>query len=81
MFDLYKLEMQQGEKPSASNMGRRIIQQTGFFDAGYKHWTEFERFNPRILYRYEIIDSDLIEISPLNCSDVYGIDEEKILNV
>ena len=80
LYDFYKYEMQQGEKPSGCNVGRSHIAATGFFDRGYQHWNEFKAFIPRIIYKATVIDKGLIEISPVT-EGLENIEEAKILNV
>lgn len=80
LFDFYKNEMQQGEKPNGCNTGRSHIAATGFFDRGYQHWNEFKTFIPHIIYKATVIDKGLIEISPVT-EGLENIEEAKILNV
>ena len=76
VFNFYKHEVCQGSKPSGS-----VISKTGFFDCGYKHWTQFETFNKRIVYKYSIDNSGIIEIEPLNISDTYNFDNSDIIDL
>ena len=66
IFWVYKEEMHQGGKPRP---GVRVLNDTGFFDLGKKHWSQFERFNPTIIYHYTIVNDNLIEIVPISNSD------------
>lgn len=76
VFNFYKHEVCQGGKPSGS-----VISTTGFFDCGYKHWTQFEPFNKRIVYKYSVDNNGNIEIDPLNIGDTYNIDNSDILDL
>ncbi|WP_288280719.1 hypothetical protein [uncultured Prevotella sp.] len=75
VFNFYKHEVCQGDKPFGS-----LISKTGFLDCGYKHWTQFEPFNKRIVYKYSV-DRGIIEIEPLNIGDTYNIDNSDILDL
>lgn len=80
LFDFYKYEMQQGEKPNGCNVGKSHIADTGFFARGYQHWNEFKVYIPRIIYKITPIDSSLIEIAPVT-EGLDRIEEAKIVNV
>lgn len=80
LFNFYKNEMQQGEKPNGCNVGRSHIANTGFFDCGYQHWNEFKDYIPRIVYKATLIDNTLLEITPVK-EGLGDIEEAKILNV
>lgn len=80
IFDFYKNEMQQGEKPGGCNLGRSHIAETGFFNYGYKHWNEFLNYIPRIIYRAELINDQVVEISPVQ-EGKEAIDDNIILDV
>ena len=77
LYDFYKNEMQQGEKPNGCNIGRSHIAKTGFFERGYSHWNEFKSYIPRIIYRFSIIDNSLLEIDPID--DYSTVEETKII--
>lgn len=80
LYDFYKNEMQQGEKPNGCNVGRSHIADTGFFDRGYQHWNEFKAYIPRIIYKVTLIDKNLLEITPVT-EGLDTIEEAKILDV
>ncbi len=66
LYWIYKEEMHQGSKPRP---GVNVLNHTGFFDLGKRHWSEFERFNPTIVYHYTIINDNLIELEALHYSN------------
>lgn len=80
LFNFYKNEMQQGEKPTGCNTGRTCIAETGFFKYGYKHWNEFKDFVPHIIYSVTLVDNLLVELSPVK-DGKEEIDEDLIINV
>ena len=76
VFNFYKNEVCQGCKPSGS-----LMYKTGFFDRGYQHWTQFDPFNKRLVYKYSIDNHGIIEIQPLNIKETYDLDNEEILDL
>lgn len=77
VFKFYKEEVCQGGKPSKGS----ILSKTSFFDAGYKHWTEFESYNKSIVYQFCINNDRIIVLNPLNYSESYNLNESEILDL
>ena len=77
VFKFYKEEVCQGGKPSKGT----ILSKTSFFDAGYKHWTEFESYNKSIVYQFSINNDRIIVLNPLNYSESYNLNESEILDL
>lgn len=68
IFQFYKHEMQQGGGINVPNLGRRFIEQTGFFERFPKRpsWEKFKNdFCSIIIYSFEIKDG-VILLTPLN---------------
>ena len=78
--------MQQGNSINTPNLGRRYIQQTGFFDLFPKRpsWSKFQKeVCPIVLYTFRIEDG-VIWINPMNVSNnnaVYGSNPSEILEI
>ena len=86
VYAFYKAEMQQGNSINTPNLGRRYIQQTGFFDLFPKRpsWSKFQKeVCPIVLYTFRIEDG-VIWINPMNVSNnnaVYGSNPSEILEI
>jgi hypothetical protein len=76
-FDFYKLDVCQGNKPSPGT----IMADTGFFKLGYKHWTEFDSFNKRIVYQFQIKENGIIELEIIPVKESYDLDKSLILDL
>jgi hypothetical protein len=77
LFKFYKEEVCQGGKPSKGS----VIKDTGFFDSGNQHWTQFEPFVKRIVYQHSINENGLIELTPLHIRETYNLDNSGILDL
>lgn len=73
----YKDVICQGGKPSSCP----IIDELGFFDAGYQHWTEFESFNKSIIYEYFMRDFGIIELYPNHIAYTHDRNESEIIDL
>ena len=77
LFELYKDDMQQGLPPDDINLGRSIIESTGYFKVCKRHyWTTFNDFMGEIVYRYEIKE-DHLELTPLDMSNRALLPDDK----
>ena len=76
-FNFYKLDVCHGSKPSPGT----IMVKSGFFDLGYKHWSEFESFNKRIVYQFQIKESGIIELEIVSSKESYNLDNSLILDL
>lgn len=77
VFNFYKQDVCQGGKPSKGS----VLSKTSFFDAGYKHWTEFESYNKGIVYQFNINNDRIIELNPLKYSESYNLNDSEILDL
>ena len=77
VFRFYRDEICHGEKPSSCP----IIDELGFFDAGYQRWTEFESFNKSVIYDYSLRDFGIIELYPHHVAYTFELNESKIIDL
>ena len=68
ILHFFREEMQQGQNITTINLGRRFIEQTGYFDLASARlsWEEFRRtVNPFVLYSFEI-QNGVVFLNPIN---------------
>lgn len=76
VFEFYRQDVCHCDrKPVAGT----ILSDTGFFEFGLKHWTQFETFNKRIVYQFLVKENGIIELSILNAKDTF--DESLVLDL
>lgn len=86
IFKFYKEEMQQGQGIKVPNLGKKFIEQTGFYDLFPKKpsWEKFKNeVCPIVLYSYEIKDG-IIWLSPINVvsnKELYSENRDDILSL
>lgn len=86
IFKFYKEEMQQGQGIKMPNMGRKYIEQTGFYDLFPKKpsWEKFKNeVCPVVLYSFEVKDG-IVLLVPHNISEnskIYKEKKESILSL
>ena len=71
IFSFIKVEMQQGQGIKEPNMGKKYIEQTGFYDLFPRKasWVKFKNeVNAIIIYSFEIKDG-IVLITPMNIND------------
>ena len=73
----YKDEICQGGRPSSSP----LIDELGFFDAGYQQWSEFESFNKSVIYEYFFRDFGIIELYPLHIAYTHDRNKSEIIDL
>ena len=86
IFSFIKEEMQQGQGIKVPNIGKKYIEQTGFYDL-YPQKASWEKFknevNSIIIYSFEIKDG-VILLTPMNIKDNNKLHREysdKILKI
>ena len=85
ILDFYKEEMQQGQRIDGANLGRRFIEQTGYFEITRTRpsWEGFKReVNPFVLYSFETEDG-VVLLTPhkIQTNDAIGRAEIRILKL